>query len=92
MSGTDGLPPITFSSFVTSLAQTALIHLGEIPEPGTGAKSVELGMARHTIDALGMLSDKTKGNLEAGEQKLLDSLLYELRSKFVSVSRATGEA
>ena len=88
MSDTAGLPAVNFSSFVTSLAQTALMHLGELAGPGTGAKSVELGLARHTIDALGMLEEKTKGNLDEGEAKLLSSLLYELRSKFVSASRA----
>lgn len=88
MSDTQGLPAVNFSSFVTSLAQTALMHLGELPDPGTGTKSVELGLARHTIDALGMLEDKTKGNLDDGEAKLLSSLLYELRSKFVGASRA----
>jgi hypothetical protein len=90
MSETQGLPAVNFSSFVTSLAQTALMHLGELPDPTTGTKSVELAVARHTIDALGMLEDKTQGNLDDGEAKLLSSLLYELRSKFVAASRAQG--
>ncbi len=84
------LPPVSFSSFAISLASSAMVHLGETPDPATGQKSVDLGMARHSIDALAMLEEKTKGNLEDDESKLITSLLYELRSKYVAVSKAQG--
>jgi hypothetical protein len=82
-----GLSAVTFSSFVISLAQSAMVHLGEVADPATGAKRAQLGVARHTIDVLGVLAEKTAGNLDEEEQKLLDSVLFECRSKFVEASR-----
>lgn len=89
MADTDdrGLPPVSFPSFVISLAQSAMVHLGETPDPASSKLKVQLPMARHTIDLLGLLKDKTEGNLEEDEAKLLDSLLAELREKFVEVSK-----
>ena len=81
------LPSASFSSFVISLAQSALVHMGESPDPSTGDRTTQLVLARHSIDVLGVLEEKTKGNLDEEEQKLLASVLYELRSKFVEVSR-----
>ena len=72
------LPPATFSSFVTSVAASAMASLGN----GPGAQT-DLQMARHTIDILGVLKDKTAGNLDEEEQKLLETLLYETRIQFV---------
>lgn len=83
----DKIPAVTFSSFVISLASSAMVNLGATPDPTTGAKDVDLPLARHTIDALGMLEDKTEGNLDDEERQLLSSLLAELRAKFVEVSR-----
>lgn len=88
MSDAQGLPPVSFSAFVIGLAQSALVHLGEVEDPITGQKDVDPATARHTIDLLGMLAEKTAGNLDEQEQKLLGSLLDEVRSKFVTVSRA----
>jgi hypothetical protein len=84
-----GLPPVDISSFFISLAQSALVHLGEVADPSTGQRTPELTVARYTIDTLAMLEEKTKGNLDEQEAKLVDSLLYELRSKFVEVSTRT---
>lgn len=81
-----GLPPVTFSNFVVSLAQSAMVHLGEAGAPD-GAQAVDLPLARHTIDVLGVLADKTQGNLDDDEAKLLEQLLNECRAKFVEVSR-----
>lgn len=75
------LPPASFSSFIASLAASAMGSLGQ----GPGAQ-VDLEMARHTIDILGVLKDKTAGNLDPEEQKLLDTLLYECRMRFVEKS------
>jgi hypothetical protein len=86
--GTSGEIPITFGSFVHSLAMSALVHLGEIPDPSQAKECCNLPLARQTIDLLGVLADKTKGNLEADEDELLTALLYDLRMKFIDASKA----
>lgn len=80
------LPPVNFSMFVLSLNTSALIHLGQIPDPQTQEKRKNLALARQTIDILDMLKQKTKGNLTKDEEKLLDSVLYELRMIYLKVS------
>jgi hypothetical protein len=77
--------PVSFSALIISLAGSGMMNLGEAPNPATGKKSVNLELARNTIDLLTMLKEKTNGNLEDEESKLLDTMLYELRSKFVTV-------
>jgi hypothetical protein len=81
------LPAASFSSFIVSLAGSAMTHMGQAPAGDTGVQ-VDIQMARHTIDLLGLLEDKTKGNLDDEEAKLLKTLLYELRTKFVTASEA----
>jgi hypothetical protein len=76
-------PEIDFSSFVFSLSTSALLHLGEIPDPVTGKTEKDLPLAKQTIDILGMLQDKTRGNLTADEGKLLENLLADLRWRYV---------
>jgi len=80
-------PTIDFASFVLSLATSAMMHMGEIPDPVTGRPVESLPAARQTIDVLYILKEKTKGNLTADEQRLMDSLLYELRLKFLAKSK-----
>ncbi|MBT3218209.1 MAG: DUF1844 domain-containing protein [Proteobacteria bacterium] len=63
-----------------------MVQLGEAPDPATGKKQVNLPLARNTIDLLGLLKEKTKGNLDAEEARLLDTLLYELRTQFVKLA------
>ncbi|MDY0258052.1 DUF1844 domain-containing protein [Desulfovibrio sp.] len=77
------MPEVTFSTFILSLASSALVHLGEVPSPDTGATEVDLPLAKHSIDVLEMLHDKTQNNLDDQERKLLEGILYELRLKFV---------
>ncbi len=77
------LPPIDFSRFIISLAHEALMFLGEIPHPETNKTVRNLAMAKQTIDIIGMLEEKTKGNLSSAEEQLMKNLLYELRTKFV---------
>jgi hypothetical protein len=77
------MPKPTFSTFVLSLASSALVQLGEVPDPSTGEKSEDHVMAKHTIDILSILQDKIKNGLDAEETRLLEGLLYELRMKFV---------
>lgn len=77
------LPKVDFSTFVFSLASSALVHLGEVKDPLTGQISTNLQLARQIIDTLGMLEEKTRGNLDEAEEQLLKSLIYDLRIKFV---------
>lgn len=77
------MPTVNFSTFILSLASSALVQLGEVPNPETGATEKNSELARHTIDILTMLEEKTQSNLDAEEARLLHDLLYELRMKFV---------
>ncbi len=78
-----GLPEIDFSTFVLSLSSSALVHLGEAPDPSTGKMDEQPYLAKQVIDILGMLQDKTKNGLTDEEQKLLCEMLYTLRMKYV---------
>ena len=77
---------LTFATFVISLSTQALALLGEIPDPVQGRTVVDLEGARQFIDILGILQDKTRGNLDARENALLDGALYDLRMKYVERS------
>ena len=77
------VPEVTFSAFVYSLSTSALVHLGEIPEPITEKMDKNLPLAKQTIDILGILQEKTKGNLTQEEENLLNSFLYDLRMRYV---------
>ncbi len=81
--GTGPLPELDFSSFILSLATTAQVSLGNIPNPQTDQPSQNLPVAKQMIDMLGMLKDKTRGNLTQDEQGLLDSVLFNLRMQYV---------
>ena len=72
---------------VAPLGSSAIMHLGEFEHPESGKVEKDLGMAKHTIDLLSMLQEKTRGNLSPPEAKLLESLLYDLRLRFVNASR-----
>ncbi len=80
------LPEIDFATFVMSLASSALVHLGELSHPERGAQP-DLPLAKQTIDILGMLAEKTRGNLTADEAKLVEHLLYDLRMKYVEAKK-----
>ena len=75
---------IDFSSFVLSLSAQALIQLGQINDPVTNQPAKDLEAAKHTIDILGIIEDKTKGNLTPEEQKTIDGSLYDLRMMFLN--------
>ena len=77
------LGPVDFSTHILSLASTALIALGKMPAPDGQPHPLDLETARHLIDVLGMLEQKTKGNLDEAEGKLLASLIYDLRVAYV---------
>lgn len=84
---TTPLPEVNFSSFLLSLSSSALLHLGEVPDPQSGEKQKDLALAKHSIDIIGLLKEKTKGNLTQDEEKLLDHLLYDLRMRFVNANQ-----
>ena len=79
--------PVTFSTFVLGLSTQALLHLGEIPDPVSNTTQPDLGAAKHVIDILALLRDKTRSNLEPDEEALLDSMLYDLRMRYVELAR-----
>ena len=81
------LPEINFSTFVASLNASALVNLGIIADPSTGAKEKNLPMAKQTIDIMTMLQEKTKGNLNVDEESILKSILYDLKLMYVKESK-----
>jgi len=77
------LPEISFINLVFSLSTSALIQLGEIQDPVTQQLAKNLPLAKQTIDLIGMLKEKTKGNLSSDEEKVLENILYDLRMRYV---------
>lgn len=85
------LAPMDFSTFIMSLATSAMVHLGEVktPEDSDDEETArDLDAAKQIIDILGVLEEKTRGNLDDAEDKLVKSLLYDLRVKFVDAQNA----
>ncbi len=80
-------PKVTFTTFILSLYSSAMVHLGEVPEPESGAVQENLPLAKHTIDILSMLKEKTCKCLDDDELRLIEGLLYELRMKYVMKTR-----
>ena len=76
-------PPVSFITFILSLAQSAMVLMGEAPDPESGRTLSNLPEAKHTIDILAMLDCKTRGNLSAEEKEVLESLLCDLRMLYV---------
>lgn len=87
VSGKCVMPEVTFSAFVMSLNTAALYHLGEIADPETGASRQDLMLAKHTIDTLDLLQQKTKGNLSEDESSMLTKFLYDLKMRYVQATR-----
>ncbi len=81
------LPSVDFSTFVLSLSHSALMHLGEAPDPETGTMLPSVPLAKQTIDLIGMLEEKTKGNLTGEEERLLGQILFDLRLRFVELEK-----
>jgi len=85
----DASPALSFTAFVLSLASTAAIHFGDLPDPLSGARAEpNLGGAAQMIEILSLLEQKTRGNLTAEEREVITQVLYELRMRFVEVSGA----
>ncbi len=83
--------PASFVNFLSTLATNAAASLGAVPHPATGKRSLDLDTGKYWLDILGMLSDKTAGNLHPQESRLLEGLLGDLRMQYVQLVRATEE-
>ena len=81
-------PSVSFAHFILSLGTTAAIHFGDLPDPATGETGeTNLLAASQMIELIAMLQEKTRGNLEPAESKLLEDLLYDLRMRFVQAQQ-----
>jgi hypothetical protein len=78
------MPEVTFPALIMSLSTSVLYHLGEIGDPATGKKEVNFDLAKHGIDTLVLLQQKTKGNLTQDEEEMFKSILYDVKMRFVS--------
>lgn len=76
-------PEVNFASFVLSLSTTAMFHFGDFPDPESNKADRNLSAAKQTIDILGMIKEKTEGNLDENEKNLIEGILYELRMRYV---------
>lgn len=83
----DELPSIDFSTFIISLSTQALMHLGEVSDLVTGNVEKDVAVAKQTIDIIGMLSEKSRGNLDEAEEQLVKEVLYNLRMRYVEAVR-----
>jgi hypothetical protein len=81
------LPEVNFNSLILSLSSSALLHLGEIADPQTGEKRTDIHMAKHSIDIIAMLKEKTEGNLTDEEHKFVESILTDLRWRYVKMNK-----
>jgi hypothetical protein len=83
----DASSSISFIAFVLSLAHTAAVHFGDVPDPVSGSKTQpDLAAAQQMIDILALLEEKTRGNLTPEERRLLEQVLFELRMRYVEAS------
>jgi hypothetical protein len=83
-------PPLfelTFTDFIVSLSSSVAVHLGLVADPSTGQTSRNLALAKQTIDLLGLLQEKTRGNLTEEEEKLFQSVLFDLRLQYVAACK-----
>ena len=79
---------ISFAQFILSLGTTAAVHFGDLPDPVSGERGdPDLLAASQMIELLSLLQEKTRGNLDPAEAKLLEDLLYDLRLRFVQAQQ-----
>lgn len=83
--------PASFVNFLSTLATNAAASLGAVPHPATGQRSLDLETGKYWLDVLGMIKEKTRGNLHQQEARLLDGLLADLRMQYITMVRATEE-
>lgn len=82
---------IDFSNFILSLNTSALIHLGDLPDPQTRERIYDIQSAKQTVDILELLKTKTEGNLDSEEIRLLDDVIYDLRLKYVKIMQSDNK-
>jgi hypothetical protein len=86
------MPPASFDTLISTMATQALLFMGAIPDPRTGQRIRPiLDLARHHVDMLGVIEDKSKGNLTDDEQQMLSATLYELRQRYIQLSMAARQ-
>lgn len=83
-------PRIDFTTFLVSLGSSAFVHLGDAPHPETGKPEVNLPLAHQTIDLLALLREKTRGNCTPEEDQVFETLLTDLRLRYVEKTAAKG--
>ncbi len=81
------MPPANFRTLISTMVTQALYAMGAIPDPQTGQRVAILDLARHHIDMLGVIEEKTKGNLDDEESKMLSTTLHELRMQYMQLSQ-----
>lgn len=86
--GAEFLSEVNFYNFILSLSTSVIYHFGDIPDPETKTTQRNLAAAKHTIDLLAMLKEKTAGNLENHEKNLLEGILFELKMRYVRETTA----
>ncbi len=89
--GAGRMPPADFKTLLSTMISQAMLALGAMPDPQTGQRYLILDLAKHHIDMLGVIEEKTKGNLDQEEEEMLTQTLHELRMHFVDVSKAAAE-
>lgn len=87
--GPGGLPPASFETLISTMVTQALFAMGAIQDPRTGKHMQQLDLARHHIDMLSVIEEKTKGNLTNEESKMLSQTLYELRARYIQMTSAS---
>ena len=92
VSGSVPLPPADFTTIVSMLATQAMLNLGTLPNPMTGTTDQNLPQAKHAIDLIEVLQEKTKGNCNSQEEAMLENLLHELRMAFVAIQQQPNDA
>ncbi len=80
-------PPLDFGGFIISLYSTAIYHLGGFQDPVSGKTSLNLDLAKQNIDIIGIIEEKTRGNLTQDEERLVKQTLYDLRMKFIEAQK-----
>ena len=89
VSDSDDRPQVSFVAFIFSLASNAAVHFGDLPDPMTNERRpADLAAAGQLIDIIAMLEAKTRGNLTAEERQMLESVLYELRMRYVDAKKS----
>jgi hypothetical protein len=81
------LPDTDFATLVLSLNHGARVNLGDAPDPATGTAVANPILVKQTIDLLAVLQEKTQGNLTSEEERILEQVLYDLRMRYVEVTK-----